>query len=153
MTVSGSERSVVLAGVLGVPLVPKRRPLKSAAGVLERGDAIFFAFAPEFLLGGFEHGDALCDLFALPCEPLLLFGHAFPLIRVPASNGDADWGVNAEIALQDCGCPLARASSQASKTSAEVNEIEWLINEIERGNCWWWIRPATFLWRSDLAGS
>ena len=110
MTVSGSERSVVLGAVLRVRLrvhlVPKRRPLKSAAGVLERGDAIFFAFAPEFLLGGFENGHALCDLFAFPCEPLLLFGHAFPLIRIPASTGDADWGVNAEIALRDCGCPL-----------------------------------------------
>jgi hypothetical protein len=111
MTVSGSERSVVLRAHLRVQLVPKRRPLESAAGVLERGDAIFFAFAPEFLLGGFENGHALGDFFALPCEPLLLFGHAFPLIRVPACNGDADWGINAEIALQDCGCPLARKLS------------------------------------------
>ena len=53
-------------------------------GVFQRGDEIFVALAFEFLLGGFEAGDAGGDLFPLACDPVLLFGHAHPfLIVVP----------------------------------------------------------------------
>jgi hypothetical protein len=31
------------------------------------------------------------------------------------------------------------------KTSADVNEIESFINQIEWQNCWRWIRVAAFL--------
>jgi hypothetical protein len=58
----------------------------------------------------------------------LQFGHACPFDSRAASNGGRDWGANAEIALQDCGCPLAIQSrargSAAMKMRADVNEIE-----------------------------
>ena len=38
--------------------------------------------------------------------------------------------------------------SGAWRASVDVDEIEQLINEIERGNCWRRIRFVRFLWRT-----
>jgi hypothetical protein len=74
------------------------------------------------------------------------------------SNGGRDWGANWEIALPDCDYPLALRRSQtriaaALNTSADVNEIERLINEIESRNCWRSIRSAPSLSLAHLTGS
>jgi hypothetical protein len=81
-----------------------------------------------------------------------------PFESYPTLIGDRDWGANWGTALQDCDCPLAmqkpsHEASGATKIPADVNEIERLINEIERHSCWWWIRLAPFLWLARLPGS
>jgi hypothetical protein len=72
--------------------------------------------------------------------------------------GGRDCGANWDAAAPDYDCPPANAktlarASEATKVSADVNEIERLINEIERRNCWWWIRCAAFLSLARLTGS
>ena len=52
---------------------------------LQRRNKIFFAFALEFLLGGFEACHARGDFFAFRRKHVLLFGHACPFDSCPAS--------------------------------------------------------------------
>jgi hypothetical protein len=50
---------------------------------------------------------------------------------VSCVHGGREWGANAEIELQDCGCPQSKfaSGSRASKAPTDVNKIEPLINE------------------------
>ena len=58
--------------------------------IIQCGDAIFFALALEFFLGGFEVCNPACDFFPLASKIVLRFGHAHPyLSRVPCSLASA----------------------------------------------------------------
>jgi hypothetical protein len=107
-------------------------------GILQRGHAIFFTLTFEFLLRGSEGCHALYDFFAFQCEPFLQFGHAHPCdsCRTPMVIE-----IGARLGRLRCGIvlPLATDSSRATKIFADVNEIDRLINQIERGNRGWWI--------------
>jgi hypothetical protein len=100
-------------------LRPKRFAVGSVPGFFERSHEIFFAFPFEFLLGGFEACDARRNFFPRAREALTLFGHCPSLLsRVlesrPTAIGDRNWGVNADVALQDCDC-LRKAASAVDK--------------------------------------
>src|SRR5258705_3005070 len=110
MKVSGSERS-------GVHRTRMAR-VRISCGLLQRRCEIFFTLALEFLLGGFEARHARGDFLAFRRKHVLLFGHACPFDSCPASMVV---GANAEIELQNCGCPR----SKFSHGSLEHRRINW----------------------------
>ena len=101
MKASGSERNVV----------PRTRMAGVAAGFLQRRDKIFFAFALEFLLGGFEACHARGDFFAFRHKHVLLFGHACPFDSCPASMVDANGA-----RMRRLSCRIVVALNRGSRT-------------------------------------
>ena len=88
-----------------------------AAGSLQRRDKIFFAFALEFLLGGFEACHARGDFFAFRRKHVLLFGHACPFDSCPASMVDANGA-----RMRRLSCRIVVALNRNSRTG--VGSIE-----------------------------
>jgi hypothetical protein len=84
-------------------LGPERRPLRFAR-VLHRDHEIFLALAFEFRLGRFELRNACCDFFPLLRQTFFSFGHcpSFSSDSCPTPISVLEWGVNGEMALQDC---------------------------------------------------
>jgi hypothetical protein len=106
--------------------------------VFQRRDEIFLALAFESFLRCFETCHAGHDFFPLGSGVVQLFGHAHPFDSPDSHSapiGGRDWGANWEIALRHLQFNAHTGDRAAAlKTSADVNEIERLINEIENPN-------------------
>ena len=110
--------------------------------VFQRRDEIFLALAFESFLRCFETCHAGDDFFPLGSGVVQLFGHVHPLISLILIPHPLAGEIGARIGRLRCGIVIAhlqfnaRTGDRAAvlKTSADVNEIERLINEIENPN-------------------
>ena len=91
--------------------------VRTRCGLLQRRCEIFFTFALEFLLGGFEACHAHGDFFAFRRKHVLLFGHACPFDSYPASMVAANGA-----RMRRLSCRIVVAINRSSR--AGVGSIE-----------------------------